>query len=280
MTKPATRGKEARLAAIIAKLGRVAIAYSGGVDSTLLLGAAVATRGRANVLAVTAQSPTSTRAELAFAARAARRLRAPHLVVRTAEFEDPEFRRNPPERCYICKRIRFAAIKELAAARGFAHVCDGTNAEDEDDFRPGLRAAAELAIRSPLKEAGFAKADIRAASRRRGLPGWSRPAAACLASRCPYGEPLSPAKLAMIEAAERYLARLGLTQVRVRTHAIGPETYLARIEAPPGAVRPACFTRIARRLARLGYLYTTLDLAGYRTGSLDYMIGKKPRIRP
>ena len=174
MTKPATRGKEARLAAILAKLGRVAIAYSGGVDSTLLLGAAVATLGRANVLAVTAQSPTSTRAELAFAARAARRLRAPHLVVRTAEFEDPEFRRNPPERCYICKRIRFAAIKELAAARGFAHVCDGTNAEDEDDFRPGLRAAAELAIRSPLKEAGFAKADIRAASRRRGLPGEGR----------------------------------------------------------------------------------------------------------
>ena len=276
MTTPTTRDKEARLAAILDRLGRVVIAYSGGVDSTLLLAAAVETLGRANVLAVTAESPTSTREELAFAARTARRLRAPHLVVRTAEFEDAEFRRNTPERCYICKRIRFSALKELAAARGFAHVCDGTNVDDAGDFRPGMRAVAELGIRSPLREAGFSKAEIRAASRRRALPGWSRPAAACLASRCPYGEPLSPAKLAMIDAAERYLLRLGLRQVRVRTHAIGPETYLARIEAPRGAVRPALFARIARRLARLGYLYATLDLAGYRTGSLNFMIGKKP----
>jgi pyridinium-3,5-biscarboxylic acid mononucleotide sulfurtransferase len=274
MKKNAVDAKEARLRAILAKLGRVVIAYSGGVDSTLLVAAALEALGRKNVLAVTAASSTSTREELAFAKRLARRLRVPHLVVETPEFADEEFCRNTPERCYICKRIRFSALKELAAARNFAHVCDGTNADDKNDFRPGMRAVKELGIRSPLKEAGLSKEEIRALSRRLKLPGWSRPAAACLASRCPYGEALTPEKLALIERAERYLKTLGLTQVRVRTHGIGGGAYLARIEAPLAELRPALHARIAKRLGKLGYLYVTLDLRGYRTGSLNLMIGE------
>ena len=224
------------------------------------------------MLAVTADSATSAREELAAARTIARGLKAPHLVVTTGEFGNEDFRRNVPERCYLCKHIRFSALLELARSRGYAHVADGTNADDLDDYRPGMRAVKELGVRSPLLEAGFTKEDIRRASRRRGLPGWQRPPAACLASRCPYGEALTPEKLAMIDAAERYLAAKGFSPCRVRTHDLGGGRFMARIEVPRAHMAAHLFPQVRRRLQRLGYTYVTLDLAGYRTGSLNALL--------
>ncbi len=266
--------KVARLEAILRRLERVLVAFSGGVDSSYLLSKAVAVLGRENVLAVTAESPTSTREEMAWARKLARRCTAHHVTVRSEEFSLEEFRANPPDRCYHCKRERFGALTAMAKKRGLNHVVDGSNADDLKDYRPGMKAARELNVRSPLVEAGLRKADIRAASKRDGLPGWDRPAAACLASRCPYGEELTLEKLAMIEAAERYLATVGFTHVRVRTHELRPGVYLARIEMPPATIKQDMARKIDRRLRQLGYVYVTADLGGYRTGSLNVLVSE------
>jgi uncharacterized protein len=264
--------KLAKLEAILRDLKRILVAFSGGVDSTFLLKTAVTVLGRENVLAVTAVSPTSTREELAWARKLARHLKARHETVPSNEFSLPEFRSNPPDRCYHCKRERFGALMAMARDRGLAAVADGSNADDVKDFRPGMKAIKELGVRSPLREAGMTKAEIRAASKRAGLPGWDRPAAACLASRCPYGQELTPEKLAMIEAAERYLASLGFTHVRVRTHELEPDAYLARIEVPSRDIDKETARKIDRRLRQLGYLYVTIDLRGYRMGSLNALV--------
>lgn len=272
----ATTRKLAKLRGILRDLERVLVAYSGGVDSSFLLAVAVEELGRDCVLAVTAVSATSTRDERRWARTLARHVGARHVTVESREFDNPDFLRNPPDRCYYCKRERFSALTRLAAAEDLRSVVDGTNADDLGDYRPGMRAVTELGIRSPLLEAGMTKADIRSAASERGLPGWSRPAAACLASRIPYGEALTPEKLAMVDRAERSLGSLGFEHVRVRTHELAGGAYLARIEMPRESLAARLDEKtlgaVERRLRRLGYLYVTVDLGGYRTGSLNRLL--------
>jgi len=241
------------------------VAYSGGVDSTLLLKVALEVLGE-RVLAVTARSPIHPASESAAAGELARRLGARHIFIEADVLDDPEFARNPPERCYLCKRRLFAGLRELAEEHGLREVVDGSNYDDLGEHRPGLRALRELGVRSPLAEAGLTKAEIRALSRKMGLPTWDKPAQACLATRFPYGELLTPEKLRRVEEAEDFLRSLGLGQLRVRSH--GP---LARVEVSqeemPSLIRRA--GKVVEKLKDLGYTYITLDLEGYRTGSMD-----------
>jgi uncharacterized protein len=258
-----------RLRDRLCELGRLAIAYSGGVDSTLLLKVAVDTLGPENVLAITADSPVTTAAERERAAAMAQSMGAQHLIVPSSEFDEPDFVANPPDRCYVCKHIRFSQLRELAEARGFVHLADGTNVDDAGDYRPGLRAAEELGVLSPLRDAGLGKADIRQISRALGLPTADLPSFACLASRVPYGTPLSEATLRRIEAGEQVLAGLGLRQYRLRDHGD-----VARIEVPPDQI-PAVAERrseVTAALKGLGYRYVALDLEGYRTGSMNEVL--------
>jgi len=250
---------------ILADMGGVLIACSGGVDSTFLLRVALEVLGE-NVLAVTAKSPIHPASESAAAGELARRLGARHLFVETDELDDPEFARNPPERCYLCKRSLFARLKELAEEHGLTEVLEGSNYDDLGEHRPGLRALRELGVRSPLAEAGLTKAEIRALSRQMGLPTWDKPAQACLATRFPYGELLTPEKLRRVEEAEEFLRSLGLGQLRVRTHDL-----LARIEVSQNEMPRLLHEagRVVEELKKLGYTYFTLDLEGYRTGSMD-----------
>jgi len=245
----------------------VLVAFSGGVDSTFLLAAAVEALGD-RVLAVTARSPSVPRRELREAVELARQLGVRHRIVETTEFDDPTFRANPPDRCYHCKRSLFATLLDLARGEGLPHVIEGSNVDDASDYRPGSRATAELAIRSPLVEVGLGKDRIRALSRDRGLTTWAKPAMACLASRVPYGEELSEERMQRIERAEEALFDLGYRLLRVRDHGA-----LARIEIDPESIerlaRPDDRRAVVSSLKAAGYLYVALDLDGYRTGSMN-----------
>jgi uncharacterized protein len=221
------------------------------------------------VLALTADSPFSPRAELAGARDLAARLGARHLVVPHDDLAGEAIAANPPDRCYHCKFKRFEALWQIARAEGFHHLLHGENADDAGDYRPGSRAARELEVRAPLLEAGLTKAGIRALSRARGLPTWDSPANACLASRFPYGTRLTAEGLARVEAAEEALRRLwGLAQLRVRDH-----WPVARLEVPAAEIarlaQPAARGPAVEALHALGYRYVTLDLEGYRMGSLN-----------
>jgi pyridinium-3,5-biscarboxylic acid mononucleotide sulfurtransferase len=254
-----------KLREILRRMQRVLIAYSGGADSTLLLKVARDTLGD-KVLAVSADSLSYPSRELAAAKKMARLLGARHKILKTAEFQDRRFVSNPKERCYFCKRELFTKLKKIAASRGIDFVLDGSILSDRSDFRPGAQAKKELGIRSPLEEAGFTKDDVRRQSKRFGLSTWDKPAQACLASRVPYGTELRPAILKRIQEAEGYLSKIGFRQSRVR-HYNG----LCRIEVlksdMPKLIGKSSL--IAGRLKKLGYNYITVDLEGYRTGSIN-----------
>ncbi|MFC1671905.1 ATP-dependent sacrificial sulfur transferase LarE [Planctomycetota bacterium] len=248
----------------------VLVAYSGGVDSTFLL-AVAAEELKGKVLAVTAESQTYAQAEKKEALEIAASMGVRHMSVWTDELGAPGFAENPPERCYHCKKELFGKLSEIARAEGLDVVLDASNADDCSDFRPGRKAAQELGVRSPLVEVGLGKSEIRALSKDMGLRTWSKPAMACLASRFPYGERITIDKLERVEKAEEFLRELGFAQFRVRSHGD-----VARIELDEKgigeAVKGDLRCRIAERLKAIGFSYVTLDLEGYRTGSMNEVL--------
>lgn len=255
-------------------LGRVAVAFSGGVDSTLLAYAAQDALGE-NAIAVTAVSPTLTAEEREDAARLARQIGIRHRFAESGEMADCDFVRNDKDRCYYCKRVRMGEITAWARQNGYDYVAEGSNVDDAKDYRPGARALAELeGIVSPLKEAGMTKADIRALSKELGLATWNKQSAACLASRLAYGLPITAERLGAVEEAERIVREYADGQVRVRHHG-----EVARIEVEEDAIaelmKPSVREAVSSRLRAIGFRYVTLDLTGYRMGSLNESLAEK-----
>jgi pyridinium-3,5-biscarboxylic acid mononucleotide sulfurtransferase len=247
-------------------LGRVLLGYSGGVDSALLAVAARAAVGRDDFLAVVGRSASYPEAQWRAAVDLARRFDVPLLEVDTRELEDPRYLRNPTDRCYFCKRELWTRLGEIARARGFDTIIDGTNADDLGEHRPGLRAAEEHRVRSPLAELEWGKGDVRAAARALGLPTWDAPAAPCLSSRVVYGLEITPQRLRQVEQGESYLRSLGVAgDLRVRHHGVH-----ARLEVAPDQMRLVrdAWDAIATAFAGLGFESVELDPAGYRRGGL------------
>lgn len=257
-----------RLVALISEMGRVCVAYSGGGDSTLLLKVCLDALGGNDVLAVTAASAIRPEGETSAAAEIARSLGARHILLPAAEMEDPDFVKNDGDRCYHCKKRFMTELAALAREEGFAVICDGSNADDKEDYRPGRCALEELGVRSPLAEAGIGKEEVRALSRELGVPGWDRPANPCLASRIPYGTPITLERLGTVAKAEAFIVSLGFPGVRVRHH-----DSIARIEAPVSdmarLLQGENRERIESFLRGLGFTWVALDLGGYRTGSMN-----------
>jgi uncharacterized protein len=266
--------KRESLRGLLRDLDSVLVAYSGGVDSAFLLSIAVEMLGD-RVLAVTASSDSYAEGELAAAQRVAAEVGARHVVVATHEMENPSYLANPANRCYFCKSELWDTLAPIARKHGIATLVDGFNVDDVGDFRPGAQAARERGVRSPLREAGLGKQEIRLLSREAGLSTWDKPALACLSSRVPYGDRIDREKLSQIDRAEQLIRELGFRQVRVRHHG-----QIARIELPPEDI-PRFVAKgfgepIARRMKELGFQYVTLDLEGYRMGSLNEALHLTP----
>lgn len=268
------KDKEKRLLESIAGAGSLIVAYSGGVDSAYLAHAAHQVLGE-GVLAVTAHSASYPRSHSEMAARVARECGFRHRVIETREIQNPEYAANPVNRCYFCKSELFDVLERLRSELGIEAVAYGVNADDLGDFRPGHRAAEEHRVRAPLLEAGLTKAEIRALSREAGLPTAEIPASACLSSRIPYGVEVTPEKLEQIDRGEDALRALGFRQVRVRHHG-----ELARVEVASGelsrALAPEMVPRISAALKAVGFRWVSLDLDGYRTGSLNEVLEIQP----
>ena len=270
-----TQDKFNRLKELLAGYGSCLVAYSGGVDSVFLARVARDVLGDKSLAAI-ADSASLPRRELEEALAIAKQFDIPVRVIRTKEFDNPAYLANPDNRCFFCKHELFTELEPLARAEQFAVIAYGENASDVGDHRPGAKAAAEFQVRAPLKEAGLTKSDIRALSAQMGLPTADKPQMACLSSRVPYGEAVTPEKLRMIEEAEYVLRDLGFYDVRVRHHELtgaGRAVALARIEVGveemPKLLVDGMFSRVAQALRKIGYAHVTLDLQGYRRGSVN-----------
>ncbi|MCP4679450.1 MAG: ATP-dependent sacrificial sulfur transferase LarE [Deltaproteobacteria bacterium] len=270
-----TNDKFRALIRMLAETNGAAVAFSGGVDSTFLLAAAVKALGD-RALAVIGRSPTYPAREYEAATQLAEKIGAPCRVVDTDEMANPEFRTNPPHRCYICKTTLLSMVQRAAAEEGIELVLEGSNADDAQDFRPGLAAVKKLGVRSPLRELGFTKDEIRELSRKMGLPTWDKPAMACLSSRIPYGEEISTIRLSRIERAENCIRDMKIKLFRVRDHGD-----VARIEVGAEDIsrlaEPELRARLVESLKESGYKYVCLDLQGYRTGAMNETLKDKER---
>ena len=267
----------AELEGILAPYGSALVAFSGGVDSSLALAVAARALPKDRVLAVTSNNETYLPSELDLARTFVESLGVEHLVVNTRELDNPNYATNPTNRCYFCKSTLYSDLAKLADEKGYACVVDGANKDDEGDYRPGRKAAKELGVVSVLSEAGVGKAEVRELARYLGLPTWDKPALACLSSRFPYGQEITPEKLSQVTRAEEFLRAAGFSQVRVRHHG-----EIARLEVGPDELERAFAMRekISTELLDAGFLYVTLDLAGYKSGSLNAALEKGKKALP